>query len=417
MRRSNPAAPEAAAAAGAAPGPVAARPPYAILVAISAVGPLALNMFVPSMPRLQVEFGVSYGMVQLTLTLYIIGMAVCQLAYGPLSDRFGRRPVLLGGMALFVVASIVASLATSVGMLIVARLLQAIGGASGLVLSRAIVRDLYDRERSASVLGYVTMAFVVAPMVAPAVGGLLDQVAGWRAIFVLLSLLGAAALLATWYKLPETNRTQTDTIRLGSLVSGYASLLRTPSFLAYGFILGFTSAVFFSFVAGAPYVMVVVFGYAPLDYGLWFTMVASGYMTGNFLSGRYSQRVGTDRMITIGNIIALVATLCGLAAAVSGAMSPVTLFVPMLFAALGNGLTIPNATAGAISVNASVVGAAAGLAGFMQMGVGAGAAQLVGVLQDGAPFAVVWVMAAGAAIAALIHHVTLRVRAGSDRPT
>jgi multidrug resistance protein len=186
MRAPDPATPDVA-----TPHPVLERPPYVILVAISAVGPLALNIFVPSMPGLQREFGVSYGVVQLTLTLYIIGMALCQLVYGPLSDRFGRRPVLLAGMALFVVASVWAVLATSMGMLIAARLLQAIGGASGLVLSRAIVRDLYDRDRSASVLGYITMAFVVAPMLAPTVGGLLDQFAGWRAIFVLLALVGA----------------------------------------------------------------------------------------------------------------------------------------------------------------------------------------------------------------------------------
>ena len=394
----------------AAPHPVLERPPYVILVAISAVGPLALNIFVPSMPGLQSEFGVSYGVVQLTLTLYIIGMAVCQLAYGPLSDRFGRRPVLLAGMALFVVASLLAAFATSIAMLIAARLLQAIGGASGLVLSRAIVRDLYDRDRSASVLGYITMAFVVAPMLAPTVGGLLDQVAGWRSIFVLLALLGAVALAATWHKLPETNRNLAPSIRLAGLASGYMSLLRMPSFLAYGFTLGFSSAVFFAFVAGAPYVMVVVLGFQPLDYGLWFIMVSLGYMFGNFLSGRYSQRLGTDRMVTIGNLFTLAAGLAGLAFVMAGAISPLTLFLPMLLAALGNGLTIPNATAGAISVNASMVGTAAGLAGFLQMGIGAGSAQLVGILQDGAPFAVFWVMAAAASLAALTHSLALRAR-------
>jgi MFS transporter, DHA1 family, multidrug resistance protein len=394
----------------AAPAPLLERPPYLILVAISAVGPLALNIFVPSMPGLQSEFGVSYGVVQLTLTLYIIGMAVCQLAYGPLSDRFGRRPVLLAGMALFVAASVLAAFATSIAMLIAARLLQAIGGASGLVLSRAIVRDLYDRDRSASVLGYITMAFVVAPMLAPTVGGLLDQVAGWRSIFVLLALLGAVALAATWHKLPETNRNLAPSIRLAGLASGYMSLLRMPSFLAYGFTLGFSSAVFFAFVAGAPYVMVVVLGFQPLDYGLWFMIVSLGYMFGNFLSGRYSQRLGTDRMVTIGNLFTLAAGLAGLAAALAGAISPLTLFLPMLFAALGNGLTIPNATAGAISVNASMVGTAAGLAGFLQMGIGAGSAQLVGVLQDGAPLAVFWVMAAAAGLAALTHRLALRAR-------
>jgi DHA1 family bicyclomycin/chloramphenicol resistance-like MFS transporter len=397
--------------------PVAQRPPYGILVAVSAVGPLALNMFVPSMPGLQAEFGVSYGIVQLTLTLFIIGMALCQLVYGPLSDRFGRRPVLLAGMGLFVLASVMAALSTSIGMLVAARLLQAIGGASGLVLSRAIVRDLYDRDRSASVLGYIAMAFVIAPMLAPTIGGLLDQLAGWRAIFAVLALLGAAAVFAAWRSLPETNLNRAPSIRLGSLVAGYARLLRMPSYIAYALTLGFASGVFFAFIAGAPYVMVVILDQKPLDYGVWFMIVSIGYMLGNFFSGRYSQRVGTDRMVTIGNLVTLAAGLAGLTAAITGLISPVTMFVPMLVAALGNGLTIPNATAGAISVDASMVGTAAGLAGFMQMGVGAGSAQLVGILQDGAPFAVFWIMAAAAALAALTHRLALFSRAAGAPPS
>ena len=146
------------------------RPSYAILVAISTVGPLALNIFMPSMPGLQREFGVTYETVQLTLTLFLIGMAICQLVYGPLSDRIGRRPMLLGGLAVFVIASLLAAIAPSIELLIAARLLQALGGAAGIVLARAMVRDAFDRETSASVISYITMAFVVAPMVAPALG-------------------------------------------------------------------------------------------------------------------------------------------------------------------------------------------------------------------------------------------------------
>ncbi len=155
-------------------------------MAISAIGPLALNIFIPSIPGLQNSFGITYGTAQLTLTLYLLGLAVCQLGYGPLSDRYGRRPLLLGGMALFVVASIAAAIAPNIETLIAARLVQAIGGASGIVLARAMVRDVFDREKSASVISYITMAFVVAPMVAPVLGGFIDKVAGWRTDFWLL---------------------------------------------------------------------------------------------------------------------------------------------------------------------------------------------------------------------------------------
>lgn len=391
----------------AAPQPTVERAPYVILVAVSAIGPLALNIFLPSMPGLQSEFGVSYGVVQLTLTLYLIGMALCQLVYGPLSDRFGRRPVLIGGLTLFIAASVMAALSTSIGMLVAARLLQAVGGAAGIVLSRAIIRDLYDRDRSASILGYVTMAFVIAPMLAPSIGGLLDGLAGWRASFALVAVLGVLAVIGTWRALPETNRNRSSSFGIGGLIAGYKRLICLPPFLAHVFTLAFASAVFFAFLAGAPYVMIVVLGATPLEYGLWFMVVSVGYMVGNFLSGRYSQRLGTDRMVSIGNMITMVAGFLALAAAVTGLLSPASLFVPMMFGALGNGLTLPNGIAAAISVDQRVIGAAAGLAGFLQVGIGAASSQLVGIAQDGAPFAVFWVMAAAGVLAVLSHWVAL----------
>lgn len=380
------------------PGPAL----FALLVAMSAVGPLALNIFIPSMPGLQAHFGVSYGTVQFTLTLYLVGMAVCQLFYGPLSDRFGRRPMVLAGLALFVAASLMAALATSIHVLIAARLLQAVGGAAGIVLARTIVRDLYDRERSASVIGYITMAFVLAPMVAPFLGGVMEVVADWRASFWLLTLLGSAVLAAAWIALPETNLNR---VAAGSLLSpaSFAHLLRIRRFRSYTLTLALASSVFFSFLAGAPYVTIVVLGRSPLEYGVWFLMISLGYMAGNFLTGRYSQAVGIDRMMTIGNLLTLAGGVACLAAALFGFLSPATLFLPMALAAFGNGLTIPNGTAGAISVDPLLVGTAAGVSGFLQMGTGAAASQLVGSLQGTYTFAVFWFMACASLLAALAH--------------
>ena len=383
-----------------APNP--GRPSFAILVAISAVGPLALNIFMPSMPGLQAEFGVPYGTVQLTLTLYLIGMAVCQLIYGPMSDRVGRRPMLLAGLALFLVASLMAALAPTIEILIAARLLQAIGGAAGIVLARAMVRDVFDREQSASVISYITMAFVVAPMVAPALGGFLDTNGGWRASFWLLTVLGAAVLAAAALRLPETHVTRTGSQAMG-LIAGAGTLFALPRFRAYAATLSFTSAVFFSFLGGAPHIMIDVLGQSPMAYGLWFILVSAGYMLGNFISGRYTRRVGIDRMVMIGCVITLGGGILCLAAAVTGLLSPLTLFAPMGLAALGNGLTIPNGTAGAISVDPRLTGAAAGWSGFTQMACGAMAAQLVGVLQDTHPFAVFWMMAAASLLALASH--------------
>jgi MFS transporter, DHA1 family, multidrug resistance protein len=385
----------------------ATRPSYAILIAISAVGPLALNIFMPSMPGLQQEFGVSYGAVQLTLTLYLIGMAACQLVYGPMSDRIGRRPMLLGGLAVFVVASLMAALAPSIHVLIAARLLQALGGAAGIVLARAMVRDVFDRDTSASVISYITMAFVVAPMIAPALGGFIDLHFGWRMDFWLLTALGALVLAAAYRFLPETHVNRNPAGSGMGLISGAARLFALPRFRGYTLTLAFTSAVFFAFLGGAPHIMMDVLKRTPMEYGTWFVIISAGYMLGNFISGRYTRRFGIDRMIMAGCVITMAGGLLCFAAAISGLLSPATLFMPMCLAALGNGLTIPNGTAGAISVDPRLTGAAAGWSGFAQMACGAAASQLVGSLQDHWPFAVFWFMA-GASLLALASHAAAR---------
>jgi DHA1 family bicyclomycin/chloramphenicol resistance-like MFS transporter len=386
------------------------RPSYAILIAISAVGPLALNIFMPSMPGLQREFGVTYGVVQLTLTLYLIGMAACQLVYGPISDKVGRRPMLLGGLAVFVFASLMAAVAPSIEWLIAARLLQALGGAAGIVLARAMVRDVFDRETSASVISYITMAFVVAPMVAPALGGFLDVNGGWRLSFWLLTVLGAIVLAASWVFLPETHVTRNAPGSGMGLVNGALRLFALPKFRGYTATLAFTSAVFFAFLGGAPHIMIDVLKRTPMEYGLWFAIISAGYMLGNFLSGRYTKAVGIDRMIMTGCTITLAGGLLCFGAAITGLLNPFTLFLPMSLAALGNGLTIPNGTAGAISVDPRLTGAAAGWSGFSQMACGAAASQLVGSLQDNFPFAVFWFMAAASAMALITHATSMRVK-------
>jgi DHA1 family bicyclomycin/chloramphenicol resistance-like MFS transporter len=383
---------------------------FAMLVAVSAIGPLALNIFMPSMPGLQRSFGISYGTAQLTLTLYLAGMAACQLFYGPLSDRFGRRPLMLGGLGLFVAASFLAAMAPTIETLIVARLLQALGGAAGIVLARAMVRDIYSREKSASVIAYITMAFVLAPMVAPVIGGFLDQWAGWRASFWLLTLLGTLVLASSVRFLPETLASRGPGGGGMSLLRGAVHLFSLSRFRGYALTLAFSSSVFFAFLGGAPHVMVDVLGRTPVEYGLWFILISAGYMFGNFLSGRYTQRFGIDRLMLAGNALTLFGGILCFAAALSGLLSPATLFVPMAFSALGNGLTIPNGTAGAISVDPRVTGAAAGWSGFTQMSCGAAASQLVGSLQNHWPLAVFWFMAAASVFALASHAAMMRRR-------
>lgn len=380
----------------------ARRPPFLILVAVSAIGPLALNMFMPSMPGLQATFGVPYGTVQLTLTLYLIGLAVCQLFYGPLSDRYGRRPLLLAGLALFVIASIASALATSIETLIAARLVQALGGASGIVLSRAIVRDLYHGEKAASVLGYITMAWVLAPMIAPAIGGYLDQLWGFRSSFVLLALIGAITLVIAWFTLHETNLDRRSDGRLWQSAH-YGRIFASRQFRGYATSLAFASAVFFTFLAFAPFLTVNIMGRSAVEYGLWFILVSLGYMAGNFLSGRYSELIGNDRMVLYGNSMTLLGASLTLLLALMGIFTPLALFAPMLLCALGNGLTIPNGTIRAISIDSRLVGTAAGLLGFLQMGVSAVISQGVGSLQDQSFMIGYWTLAICAALGAFAH--------------
>ena len=374
------------------------KPSLAILIALSAIGPLALNIFVPSMPGLQATFGISYATAQLTLTLYLIGTAVCQLVYGPVSDRFGRRPVILAGQGLFVVASLAAALAPTIEVLIAARTLQAVGGAAGIVLSRAIVRDLYGREKSASVLGYITAAWVLAPMIAPTLGGFLDGVGGWAASFFFLTGAGALVWLAALAMLHETHHTRDPAPMLSAMLIGFGQLLRTPKFLAYTLTMAFGSGVFFSFLAGAPYIMVVVLERSPLEYGLWFIVVSIGYMGGNILAGRYSERAGVDTMVGLGAALTVLGTGTCLALVLAGFVAPAAVFVPMILVALGNGMGLPNGMAGAMSINPALAGTAAGLSGFMQMGLGAGLSQSVGVLQDFSPWASLHVMVVSATL-------------------
>ena len=393
------------------PRPVVKTPSLFILVAVTAVGPLALNVFIPSMPGMQTVFGVDYGTIQLTLTLYLAATAVAQLVWGPLSDRFGRRPVLLAGLTLFVIGSTLAAVSVSISMLIGSRVVQAVGGCAGMVLGRAIVRDLFDRDAAASKIAYITMAMVVAPMIAPALGGLLDQWFNWRAGFILVGVVGTAVWLAATLTLHESHHQRRPLPGIGGLLSGYSRLLRSALFCGYAFNMAFSAAVFFSFLAGAPYIMVELLGRTPGEYGLYFVMVSGGYMLGNLVAGRFSGRVGSYRMLLIGSGLAISGTTVMSILILSAPVTPLVLFGSMMVLAFANGLCLPNATAGAISVDPDAVGAASGLAGFLQIATGALATWLVGSLQNDSALPMTLVMTASAWIAFGALLVVLRYQA------
>ncbi|WP_282608910.1 multidrug effflux MFS transporter [Pelagibius sp. Alg239-R121] len=385
------------------------RPSIINLIAVAAVGPLALNIFTPSMPGMQSVFNVSYGTIQLTVTLYLIGMAIAQLLYGPLSDRFGRRPVLLAGLCLFLIGSIASAFATSIFWLLLGRTVQAVGGCAGMVLSRAIVRDMHSREKSASMIGYITVGMVVVPMIAPLIGGFLDEWFSWRAGFLFVAVAGFIVLLATSLKLPETNFDLRPIPGLMGMASSYDNLLRSRNFRNYALNATFTSATFFAFLSGGPFVAIELMEQTKSTFGICFMAVAFGYMSGNFVTGRVAERVGTDRMITIGSSVSLVGASSMCIFALSDHINLITIFGPMAIITFGNGLSLPSATAGGVSVNPRIAGAAAGLSGFLQMTVAAAVSLLVGYLQSDSAFPMIFTILITSFTAVAIHaHASYR---------
>jgi DHA1 family bicyclomycin/chloramphenicol resistance-like MFS transporter len=355
----------------------------ALLMAMTSIGPATLNILVPAIPALAGRLGTDTGTVQLTLSLYLLSLAAAQLLLGPLSDRFGRRPVVLAGLTLSVIASFAAIAASSIGALIGARIAQAAGASTGIVIGRAVIRDLFERERAASMLGLVTTAMVVAPMLAPLVGGLLDTAFGWEAIFLFIALFSGAVLLWALPVLPET-RPVGAAQTLGTMAQEARTLLGSAKFHGYILIGAFGSAPFFSFLGGGPHVVVTLMGRTSAEYGVWFALSSFGYMSGNFTASRLSQRLGINALIVAGIACEVVgACITTLLFGTLPHGGPATLFLPQMLISYGNGLLLPNAIAGAISIRPQAAGTAAGMTGFTQMATGAASAQAISSLLTG----------------------------------
>ncbi|MBT6136818.1 MAG: multidrug effflux MFS transporter [Rhodospirillaceae bacterium] len=393
-------------------------PPILILIGAASTGPLAMNLFVPSIPGLTRYFETDFATAQLTLTLFLVGIALGQLIYGPISDRYGRRPALLVGLAIYVAASLLAVYAWRIEVLILARVLQAIGGCAGMVLGRAIVRDVYPRDRSASVLAYIMMAMAVAPAIGPSLGGLLDGWYGWHAGFWVVSAFGASVLIFTLVMLDETNSSPIDRIDVRGLISIYGSLLRSPVFMGYTLNTACTIAAFFAFLAGAPYVMIEILGHPPVVYGLYFGLISVAYILGNFVAGRISTRLGIDKMVLLGVGLAFLGAGFGLILSMIDVVTAWAIFVPFCAVAIGNGISQANGVAGAIAVDQRIAGSAAGLLGFLQMLVAGVATVAVGYFQNESSNHASAATSFAAIIAALLAYALARAgqrRAAMDR--
>jgi DHA1 family bicyclomycin/chloramphenicol resistance-like MFS transporter len=359
-------------------------PSLALLAAITALAFCALHMVVPALPMLVGVFDDSPARVQLVLSLYLAGIAAGQLVYGPLSDRFGRRPVLIAGLAMFLVGTVLSGLAPTLGWLICGRVLQGIGACAGVVLARAIIRDVYEREAAARGLALVMMAMTLAPAISPAFGAYLAEFIDWRAIFVLLGGLGTIVFAATLARLDETNRNRTR-LDLVGMAGAYGLLLRSPRFVAFALCSACTSASWFTFIASAPHLLADTMGEPPSTYGLMILLPMATYMLGNALAARFALRLGSLNLLIRGRLLAFAGAAALTVWFFVGGPGVWALFLPIAFAEIGDGMTQPSVMAAGLSIYPRLAGTASGLMGFLQMTMAAIGSFLVALLPQNTP--------------------------------
>lgn len=347
------------------------------LVALSGIAALSMNVFLPSLPGMARYFGVDYAVMQLSVSAYIGATALLQLVAGPISDRYGRRPVVLGGLVIFIAATIGTLLAQTIAGFMFFRLLQSVIAVC-LLVPRAVIRDQYEGAEAASMIGYVTMGMAVVPMIAPVIGGFLDESFGWQANFAAMGVIAFLVMLLAWWDLGETVRD--GGLSIQQQIANYPMLARSVRFWGYCAAATFSSGCFFAYLGGAPFVGLNVFQMTPAEVGYYFMAPSIGYLTGNFLSGRFARSIGINRMILLGAVLCAVALAFSLGCDLAGLISPWTFFGAIVFMGMGNGMVLPNANAGMMNVRPELAGTASGLGGALTVAGGAILSALAGAL-------------------------------------
>jgi MFS transporter, DHA1 family, multidrug resistance protein len=339
-----------------------------MLVAMTGVAPISLYMLVPALPVLATTFGRDISIAQMTVSLYMVGIACSQIIMGPLSDKFGRRPVLLAGLGLMVAASGACIFAETLPQLIVARFLQALGGAAGMVVSRAIIRDLFSRDRISSMISLVIAVMMIAQMLSPLTGGLLETAFGWRAIFYVIAAASLTIAVAIALALPETRRDRTEA---GGFRGDVGSLIKSRAFIGYMLCQVLASQIIFTFAGGGPYLVVTQMGRSSAEYGAWFATTGFAYLVGNLFCVRFAPRHSLEKLIWFGLALQLTGSLLNLVWSLTGLnQAPAGLFGTQMIVMFANAFVMSNSAAGAISVRPEAAGTASGAMGFLQMGIG-----------------------------------------------
>jgi len=340
-----------------------------------------MNSVLPANVAIMEDLAVSYGQAQLVLTVFLISMLMFQLVSGSLSDRFGRRIVVIGGLVMFCIGSAVCATADSIEWLLLGRFIQGAGGAVCISMPRTMVRDTLPLDKAASAMGYLATVMMVAPLVGPALGGWLTQTVGWRWMYGAIGAMSFLILIAAIFKLAETRPeagSQQDDYRFSK---AFKTLLSDRQFVAPMLIMTGSVGVYYVFLAGAPYVTINLYGYSPAQYGIWFACTGLGYMSGNFIAGRWSVKIGAKRMVSVGIIPLFVSII--LVWVLSPWQLAFGLFIPAFAFALSNGICIPNLTSIALGIKPEYSGTASGLLGVAQLGMGVLLSSILGVVISG----------------------------------
>jgi MFS transporter, DHA1 family, multidrug resistance protein len=386
--------------------PVPAGPPLWLLVLITISGTLAMHMFVPALPAAAHALGTSAGEMQMAISIYIIGLGAGQLFYGPFSDALGRRPMLLAGLGLYAVGSVAAAFAPGLRTLLLARLVQALGGSAGITLGRAIVRDTTQPESAMRQLALLNLMIMVGPGLAPVVGGAVSAALGWRAIFGVLAVAGVVTILFTWRLLPETSR---PSGRLGVrvLLADYRALLGSARYVGFALGGGAATTSLYAFLSATPFIFTRELHQPVQMVGVYAGIMVTGIAIGNAVTSRVAGRVAPERLLRVGNTISLAAAAVLLAIVLAGDLGVANAIVLMLFFTFGCGLTSPAALAKAVSVEPRLVGSAAGLYGCSQMTIGALCTALAAAGNDPA-FSALTVMVVATALSQVAFTIALR---------
>ena len=383
-----------------------------LLSLLTALGPLTMDMYLPSLPAIGQALDASTAAVQLTISSYLLGFAVGQIIYGPLSDRVGRRPVILAALVLYVAATVVCAVAQTIGILIAVRFVQALGGAGCIVLARAAVRDLYSGERAGRELSLMGSITAFAPIVAPAIGGVLQDAFGWRASFYLLVVFALIAGATAARFLPETLRQRASgPFSFGAMGTLYRSVLVHRGFLANVGILVAAFVGLFTWISGAPFVMQGLYAMTPVAFGATYAAGAAGYMVGAYVAARVVMRLGLDRTVGIGAVIMAAGGLAMAASVALGLSSVGWLVGTMTIYLAGMGLVLPQTQAGALTPFADRAGTASSLLGFAQQSSAAIAAAAIGHFLGGSAWPVAGTIAAAGVVGLVLWLTTRRVRA------